>query len=147
MTSNAPLTDLLLRKIKTDGAERVEVWDDRVPGLGVRVSSAGTKSFVLLYRRNGKAKRMTLGRYPVLSLLEAREIATQALNKLTKGADPQAKKEEKRSYPRFDDVFGEFLRLYCNRKNRENTARETERVLRSRFLAKWASKDIRSIRK
>ena len=147
MTSNTPLTDLLLRKIKTDGAERVEVWDDRVPGLGVRVSSAGTKSFVLLYRLDCKAKRMTLGRYPVLSLLEARELAQQALNKLTKGDDPQAERQEKRSYPRFDEVFSEFLRLHCDRKNRENTARETERVLRSRFLTKWASKDLRGIRK
>ena len=147
MGSNASLTDLLLRKIKTDGAERVEVWDDRVPGLGVRVSSSGTKSFVLLYRQNGKSKRMTLGRYPVLSLLDAREMATQALNKLTKGDDPQAEKQENRSYPRFDKVVDEFVRLHCNRQNRESTARETERLLRVRFLPKWAGRDIREIGK
>ena len=44
-----PLTDLFLRKLKS-GEERIEVWDAKLPGFGVRVSPAGTKSFVLLYR-------------------------------------------------------------------------------------------------
>jgi len=62
-----PLTDLLLRKLKS-GEERIEVWDAKLPGFGVRVSPAGTKSFVLLYRFRGLPQRLTLGRYPVLGL-------------------------------------------------------------------------------
>ena len=82
----------------------------------MRVSAAGTKSFVLLYRLKGRAKRMTFGRYPVLSLLDACEMAQDLLKKLTKGENPQAEKKAQRAYPRFDDVLAEFLRLYCGRQ-------------------------------
>ena len=84
-----PLTDLLLRKLKS-GEERIEVWDAKLPGFGVRVSPAGTKSSVLLYRFRGLPQRLTLGRYPVLGLGEARELAKEALNQVMRGDRPQA---------------------------------------------------------
>ena len=59
-----PLTDLLLRKLKS-GEERVDVWDAKIPGFGVRISTSGTKSFILLYRFKGEGRRLTLGRYPI----------------------------------------------------------------------------------
>ena len=74
-----PITDLLLRKLK-GGEERIEVWDAKLPGFGIRVAPSGTKSFVLLYRFRGQPRRLTLGRYPVLGLAEAREITKEALN-------------------------------------------------------------------
>ena len=45
-----PLTDLAIRKLRTSGQERVELWDTKIPGFGVRASPAGTKSFILIYR-------------------------------------------------------------------------------------------------
>ena len=52
-----PLTDVKIRKMKPDVAKRFEVWDAKLPGFGVRVAPTGTKSFVLLYRQNGRARR------------------------------------------------------------------------------------------
>ena len=69
------LTDVKVRKIIPDPAKRIEIWDSKTPGFGVRVAPSGTKSFVLLYRQNGRARRMTLGRYPALSLADARQMA------------------------------------------------------------------------
>jgi integrase len=145
--SRASLTDVLIRQLRAREGERVEAWDDKVSGLGIRVSPAGTKSFVLLYRLNGQSKRMTLGRYPILSLADARRMASEALFKITHGENPQAEKEAARTFPRFDDTLDEFVRLHCNRQNREATARETERLLRARFLLPWATRDIRTITK
>jgi integrase len=145
--SKSPLTDVLIRQLKAREGERVEAWDDKISGLGIRVSPAGTKSFVLLYRLNGQPKRMTLGRYPILSLADARKLATEALYKITHGENPQAEKEAARAFPRFDDTLDEFIRLHCNRQNREATARETERLLRARFLPAWTARDIRTIAK
>ena len=59
-------TDLMLRKLTSGGADRIEVWDERIPGFGLRVSNAGTKTFILVYRHRGRSRRLTLGRYPVL---------------------------------------------------------------------------------
>ena len=58
-----PLTDLLLRKLKS-GEERVEVWDAKIPGFGVRISTSGTKSFILLYRFKGESLASDSGALP-----------------------------------------------------------------------------------
>ena len=125
MGSKPPFTDITIRNLKARDGERIEVWDDKIAGLGIRVSPAGTKSFVLLYRLKGQPKRMTLGRYPLLPLGDARKRATEVLYKISQGSNPQAEKEEARTFPRFDETLEDFVRIYCNRQNRERTARET----------------------
>ena len=43
---------------------RYEVWKDNGEGLGLRISPQGRKSFIFLYRFNGRPRRMTLGVFP-----------------------------------------------------------------------------------
>lgn len=40
---------------------RCALWDDAVPGLGLRITRAGKKSFVLSYRAGSRKRQMTLG--------------------------------------------------------------------------------------
>jgi integrase len=147
VSRTAALTDISIRNLKANPGERLEAWDEKVPGLGIRVSSTGTKSFVLLYRIGGQAKRMTLGRYPVVSLADARKLATEALYKISHDQNPQQDKEDARSFPRCDETVDQFVRLHCSRHNRDSTARQTERIMRNRFLPTWAAKDVRKITK
>ena len=139
-----PLTDLLLRKLK-GGEERIEVWDSKLPGFGARVSPSGTKSFVLLYRFRGLPCRLTLGRYPVLGLGEARELAKEALNQVARGIDPRQKKEERPATYLFQAVADEFVRVHCGRRNRERTRKETARTLHFDFVSRWRRRDVRDI--
>ena len=62
------LTDLMLRRLTAEGQDRVEVWDGKTPGFGVRVSKTGTKTFILVYRHRGRPRRLSLGRWPIVSL-------------------------------------------------------------------------------
>ena len=138
------LTDLFLRKLK-GGEERIEVWDAKLPGFGIRVAPSGTKSFVLLYRFRGQPRRLTLGRYPILGLAEAREIAKEALNQVARGIDPRQGKEVSPKSHVFEDVVKEFVRLHCERRNRKHTREETERILRTNFVGCWKRRDVRDI--
>ena len=68
---------------------QVEYPDAKVPGLALRVSPAGNKSWTLRYRTNkGEQRRLTLGRYPSVSLSKARELAHKAVGRVAEGVDP-----------------------------------------------------------
>ena len=140
------LTDISIRSLKVDPKDRYEVFDVKVPGFGVRVFPSGIKSFVLLYRTNGRPRRLTLGRYPVLSLAEARKLAQAALNRVAHGIDPQHEKDAARRAG-FEVAVESFLNLHCRRYNRPNTARETARILASTFVKRWGRRDLTDIRR
>jgi integrase len=139
-------TDMMLRKLTSDGEDRIEVWDERIPGFGMRVSKVGTKTFMLMYRHRGRSRRLTLGRYPVLSLADAREKALAALRQVNGGADPmlEAEKRDDTSY-QFDAVVTAYVERHCKVHNKPSTARESERELRKHFLSEWGKRDIRDI--
>ena len=140
------LTDLMLRKLTAGGLDRLEVWDERVPGFGVRVSKAGTKTFVLTYRHRGRSRRLTLGRYPALSLADARDKAIDALRQVAVGQDPilEAGKADDASY-QFDAMVDDYVEKHCQRHNKPSTAKESERSLKKHFVAAWGKRDIRDI--
>ena len=142
-----PLTDLTLRKLLPKGSSRVEIWDTKVPGFGIRVSPSGHKSFVLVYRHKGRPRRMTLGKYPVMGLARARELAAQALRDANDGADPQTEKIIAKTGVRFDETIDLFINTYCALNNRDSTRREKERLLKSRFVRRWGARDLREITK
>lgn len=72
-------------------------YDTRTPGFGLRVG-ATSKTYILYARvKNGAPVRLTLGKYGVMSLDEARDKAIQELNNLNQGINPIQKRQEKKA--------------------------------------------------
>ena len=69
------LTTRGIDAIKPPKAGRVEYWDTVITGPGLRVSETRRKSWVVMYRNQGRLRRMTLGNYQAKSLSAAREEA------------------------------------------------------------------------
>jgi integrase len=63
-------------------------------GLTFTLSRKRTASWVLRYRFGGKARELTIGRYPEISLARARELATQARASIQQGADVAREKQK-----------------------------------------------------
>lgn len=140
------LTDLAIRKAAPASGRRIELWDNRVPGFGLRIAAGGAKTFVVMYRIRGRKRRLTLGRYPLLSLAEARQRALTALAQAARGVDPgESVLAASGERHRFEDVAAAFVAMHCSRHNRENTRRETERQLHTIFLPVWQKRDIAEI--
>ena len=82
------LTDRFCDTIKPSGA-RVDYFDAKTHGLALRVAASGVKTFTLHFGPSGRRARLTLGRYPRLSLARARTLALEALTRVQSGQDPR----------------------------------------------------------
>src|SRR5215831_6060516 len=69
------LTDRFCQHAKSE-APQTDYFDETVPGLALRVTSHGTKAWTFLH--GTPRRRITLGRYPSLSLASARAAALEA---------------------------------------------------------------------
>ncbi|MEA3412573.1 MAG: site-specific integrase [Pseudomonadota bacterium] len=81
--------------VPTDG--RTEYADKEIPKLRLRITPAGTRSFGLLKNVNGRARRVTLGRFPDISVGQARKLALNALRDIAAGIDPVEEKRRLRA--------------------------------------------------
>lgn len=112
-----------------------------VPGLECVVSTAGTKSWRLLYRLAGdtssRRRSIGLGRYPVVGLSEARERAREALRLASNGIDPRQDREEKarRRNLTFEDAVAEYLE-WSRLNNGAATARDKQSVFENHIPKK-----------
>jgi len=77
------------------------------------VSPSGFKSWQFRYTFDDKKKTLSFGRYPLVTLSKARELATEARRVIAGGADPG---EGKRKKEKEVDTFGLIFREWFNRK-------------------------------
>jgi Arm DNA-binding domain len=83
------LTDRFCERAKA--TTQTDYFDETVSGLALRVSKHGVKAWTFLYTAGGKRRRMTLGRYPAISLAKARTLALEASEAVALGLDPRPK--------------------------------------------------------
>lgn len=113
-----------------------------VPGLELRVSPAGARAWRLFYRLPGDTRRrvMPLGRYPVVSLAEARRRATEALVIVSEGDDPQHRRAEKVTTTSV--TVGAALDLYLEHtaiENHPNTVSDKRRAMKNHVRPRFGS--------
>lgn len=126
------LTDLSIRKLKATGKQYM-VWDKSLPNFGIRISQHGTMTWTLLL--GSERRRLGLGRYPIVSLAEARQAAKRIMAERILG----------KHAPR-TTTFREALDVYIETHLPNNrTAYEQERVLRKHMLPALQSKKLSDI--
>src|SRR5262245_64926889 len=97
MAPRAVLTDRLLKNLKpAPTGQRTVRWDAARPSFGVRITDRGVVSFFVMRRMPGRPQpiRISLGRYPDISLTQARALATRAISDLVSGLYPKARERQ-----------------------------------------------------
>ena len=90
------ITKSLVDKLQLpESGNQKRYYDDSLTGFGVRITSSGVKAFFVQTMVNGTQKRITLGRYPSLTVEMARREAKKLLGKIATGIDPIAEKKAK----------------------------------------------------
>ena len=116
-TNPQRLTDAIVRRLPTPPKGNRIHYDPDVGGFGVRVTAAGSRSFVLTYWvRGGRQRRYTIGGFPNWQTTAARAEARRLKQLIDGGGDPLAELEAERGAPIVSDLIRRFLEEHVSRK-------------------------------
>lgn len=139
------ITKSYVDRLSTPATGQAFVRDTELKGFAVRVTSSGAKSFILEKRIDGKVKRLTLGRYPELTVEQARKEAHKLLGHIAVGRNPAAeKKQEALQGTTLKKAFDDFVKTRKNLK--ERTLYDYRRLINVVFTD-WQDKAMTSISK
>jgi integrase len=123
--------------------KRMEYFDAQMPGLALRVTEKGAKTWSVMYRHRGRLRRLTLGTAigrTAMSLADARDRARDTLIAARDGADPATEKQDGRKA----ETIGDLADLYIERwaKPRKRSWKADRNLLDHKVLPKWKHRAI-----
>lgn len=152
------LTNAFVRSVKATDGKRFEVGDEKVGGLILRVTPAGHKSWSFLYRRksDGKRRRVTIGKYPAITLEQARygregrdgnhiDGALDYQRQVSDGGDPAGNVTARRAELTFREFADEYIERYA--KKRKRSWKKDRRILNHDVIPQIGDMKVSEIRK
>lgn len=128
-------------------AQRYDIREKSGDGFAIRVSEAGEKSWIFFYTFEGKKRRMTFGRYPEMTLAQARNEHRKALTTLVNGKDPGRTKQTEKLAARVavtvEDLIEEYLEKWA--KPRKRSWQEDQRILYKDVKPNWGKRKAKDI--
>ncbi len=160
------LTDPTIGKIrKPPNRKRKEIFDSDAPGLALRITDKGARSWSVYFRladtTTGKQKnlRATLGRYPSIGIAEARRQAREIRDQAAAGIDPRKARAMAQTKARvtaerllFRNVSEGYIAARCQRedsgtpkKGHLKQGKYIETIVRRRLVPAWGDRLIPEI--
>ena len=137
-------TEKRVAELQTPPTGRLEVQDAKTPGLVLRLTANGSRSYSLFKRVNGRLVRITLGSSPQMTLDAARKAVNAYLTEMAKGIDPAAVKRAKREEPTFGDLWAYWLENHAKQFKRPSSVKGDEWQY-NKFLKPWASRKLSAV--
>lgn len=145
-----PTTKLNFTKVALEGlptppkGKQSYYYDTKMRALAVRVTSNGIRSFVVYRRINGTPERVTLGRFPDLSIEQAWRKAEAINAAIAQGENPN----DQRRADRVEITFGALSKEYIERyaKLHKRTWGEDQAQF-TRHLTHWEHRKLSTIQK
>ena len=128
------LTETNVAKLKLDAGQKDRiVFDDTVPGFGIRLRASGQRTWLYQYKLGGRTRRLTIGSASVIRAGAARDIAVTSYTQVRRGGDPASDRHQQvqRSLNTFGWLSEQFLASY---KARPRTLDEVHRHLKKSAL-------------
>ena len=157
------LTDPGIGKMsKAKKGKRVERFDAGAPGLALRITEKGVKSWSVYYWLDGKHQRLTLGVWPEIGVAVAREQARVIKSRAKAGVNPKRAREAETvaAEAEVSDTFGaiaeQYIKIECLERKLQNgkvlppklkRGWEVERIIRRELMPHWQHRPIAELRK
>ena len=116
-------------------------YDSKVIGLSIRITATGVKSFRVRKRVDGKYVPKTLGRFPEMTIEQARVDAMKTLNQFSSGIDPN---KEARNKKIKGMTLLEVMNDYAHHKKnhiKDKTIRDYQ-ILFDKYLSEWKNGEL-----
>lgn len=135
-------TKRTVEALKAPEKGRRYVYDSKTDGLAVAVSYSGSKTFYVYRKVHGRPQRIRLGRFPEMTVEQARRQAVKVAAEIAEGKDPQARKQRQRA----EMTLGELHRRYMaeHAKVHKRSWKDDEDLFR-RYLIDWKSRRLSTI--
>ena len=103
------LTKAAIEGIKAPESGRIYVYDAKTAGLAVCITSAGSKTFYVYRKVDGRPERIKIGPWPDMTIEQARKHADRHNGLIADGKNPNDQRRANRSAQTFAEAFGEYL--------------------------------------
>ena len=112
------------------------IWDEDIPGLGLRVLPSGRRQYIIQYRAGRRSRRISLGSSTILTAEQARSRALTILANVRSGKDPAADRETYRNALLVKNLAERFDQQHISLRVKESTAKGYRRSLAKFILPK-----------
>lgn len=142
-----------VQAFKPDPGKRTELPDPALSGLYLVIQPSGAKSWALRYRFGGKPAKLTLGKWPLMGVADARTAATEALEAVEHGRNPAVAKkavkaEQREAILTERDKIKTLVALFDKRHlSGLKRGHEVRRALDVHVVGAWGERDIGDITK
>jgi integrase len=144
------LTQLAAEKLASPATGRIVYWDRHLPGFGVRITASGAKSWVAMYRVNGKPVMETIGSLAKVPRVDdARQAARDSMAMAATGGHPVRDRRTAvaRGAANTCKAAVDRYLAQCDRNLKPKTAREWRRIFEHDVLPRWGERPLTDIAK
>lgn len=139
-------TDVTIKSLESLDKRKI-YWCKGLTGFGIRVSPQGNKSWVYDYRLEGHHRLLTLGKYPRMTLREARKAFAIASEKVIRGIDPATEhltaKENERRAMTVKELAPMYV-AYCEKLGQKRVY-DKRRALNKEILPHIGNKKVKDV--
>ena len=132
-----------LAKLPVPATGRATYHDDKTPGLILRVTANGTKTFTWYRKVNGEPIRLMLGTFPAISVEEARKLAKENAHEQASGRDPRDGRRARKQELTMGDLIAHWLEYA--RAHKKSWPEDVRTC--NKYFAPWAKRKLSAIRK
>jgi integrase len=142
MSNKLAFTQARIRDLPLPEQGRVDYHDTKVPRLTCRVSSTGNKSFAVLKWNGQTTQRVTIGKFPELSVADAQKKAQSILVDISAGINPTEVKRKKEAEK---TTLSQALESYISDRTLKPRTIKDYRYKINHDLSDWASLPVSKI--
>lgn len=133
MPKRINFTKRTLATLKPPDTGRVYLYDSKTPNLALCVTAAGGMTFCRYGKVNGRPERIHIGRFPEVSVEQARDACRDITGRVARGEDPRQSRR-KRGGLTVQQLFDRYLEEYA--KPHKKTWKHDEYQFK-RYLTTW----------